>query len=324
MLFSVLNARRARLTAPATFAQPADFAVNTAPPPLILPPVPPQSPSIETIPQHAQAESRPEPQPAPPSTTIQPQIIYQQEPMPVQAPPSISREVGGSALVLDVTQGKAPGDGVNASENSAVGATAASEGARSANNRVHAGAFANRSTTVPQGTLIPAVLETAFDSTRAGFARALVQRDIKGFDGTRVLIPRGSRLIGEYDTNTASGQNRAMVVWFRLVRPDGATIAIGSPAADPVGRGGVRARVNSHFFERFTGAILQSSLDVGVNLASRSNGSPVIVALPSVNQSTRDIVRPAEIKPTLKVAQGTSIAVFVARDLDFSEVENER
>lgn len=55
-----------------------------------------------------------------------------------------------------------------------------------------AGSIANRATTVPQGTLIPAVLETAMNSTGAGFARALVQRDVHGFDGTRVLIPRGS------------------------------------------------------------------------------------------------------------------------------------
>ncbi len=86
--------------------------------------------------------------------------------------------------------------------------------------------FANRATTVPQGTLISAVLETAFDSTRTGFARALVQRDIRGFDGTQVLIPRGSRLIGEYATDNAPGQKRAMIAWSRLIRPDGITIEI--------------------------------------------------------------------------------------------------
>src|SRR5690606_4191868 len=125
--------------------------------------------------------------------------------------------------------------------------------------RARAGALANRSTTVPQGTLIPAVLETAIDSTRPGLARAIVSRDIRGFDGRQILIPRGSRLIGEYRSEAQPGQRRALVNWLRLVRPDGVTIAIGSPAADPVGRGGIRARVNNHFLQRFAGAILQSA-----------------------------------------------------------------
>src|SRR3546814_5213980 len=73
--------------------------------------------------------------------------------------------------------------------------------------RSRAGSMSNRSTTVPQGTLIPAVLETAFNSTGSGFARALVQRDIYGFDGARVLIPRGSRLIGEYASDTSPGRS---------------------------------------------------------------------------------------------------------------------
>ncbi|GGE98021.1 hypothetical protein GCM10011404_33960 [Sphingomonas prati] len=180
----------------------------------------------------------------------------------------------------------------------------------------------NRATTVLQGTLIAAVLETGFDSSRPGYARALVQRDIKGFDGSRVLIPRGSRLIGEYSSEASAGQKRAMIAWQRLVRPDGVTIAIASPASDPVGRGGVRASVNSHFFERFSGAILQSSLDLGVNLAASSSRSPVIVALPgSLQGATSSVSSSREIAPTLSVRPGTSISVFVAKDLDFTDVE---
>ena len=68
-----------------------------------------------------------------------------------------------------------------------------------------------------------------------------------------------------------------MVNWFRLIRPDGTTISIGSPAGDPLGRGGIRASVNSHFFQRFAGAILQSALDIGVALA----GPAPITAAPS-------------------------------------------
>ncbi len=200
------------------------------------------------------------------------------------------------------------------------GASAANGSVVGSTDRVRASMFANRATTVPQGTLIPAVLETAFDSTRAGFARALVSRDVYGFDGSRVLIPRGSRLIGQYQSDAAAGQKRALVIWSRLIRPDGGTIAIASPAADPLGRGGVKADVNNHFLQRFSGAILQSALDVGVNLAARSDGSAVVV-LPSTQASTGQLIQTAPVTPTLTVKAGTSISVFVARDLDFTDVE---
>jgi len=188
-----------------------------------------------------------------------------------------------------------------------------------------AGMFANRGTTVPQGTLIPAVLETSLDSTRPGLARAIVSRDVRGFDGSRVLIPRGSRLIGEYRSDVQPGQHRALVNWTRLIRPDGVTIAIGSPAADTLGGGGIRARVNSHFFTRFAGAILQSILDVGVNLAGRvGNNNGAVVVLPGTLQGATQIIQPAQITPTLTVRAGTSISIFVARDLDFTGAENRR
>lgn len=190
-------------------------------------------------------------------------------------------------------------------------------------NRTTAAHFANPALTVPQGTVIQAVLETALDSNRAGFARAIISRDVRGFDGSRILIPRGSRLLGNYKADLAQGQNRAFIQWERLMRPDGAIIAVNSPAADPLGRAGVGGTVNTHFFQRFGGALLQSSLDLGVGLASRSlSGGNVVVALPgsAVTNTAKDLV-PQDIKPTLKTKQGTSVSVFVARDLDFSTVD---
>jgi type IV secretion system protein VirB10 len=170
--------------------------------------------------------------------------------------------------------------------------------------------------------LIPAVLETALDSTRPGYARAIVSRDVRGFDGSRVLIPRGSRLIGEYRSEVSPGQRRALVNWVRLIRPDGVTIALASPAGDTLGRGGIGARVNTHFFERFAGAILQSALDIGVNLAARAGNSTVVVLPGSATTGVSQIVQPAQVTPTLRVRQGTSISIFVARDLDFTRAES--
>jgi len=186
--------------------------------------------------------------------------------------------------------------------------------------RVTASRFQNPSLTVPQGTVIPAVLETALDSTRAGSARALVQRDIFGFDGTRVLIPRGSRLYGEYEAGLQRGENRALVHWSRLLRPDGVTINLDSPSSDPVGRAGIKGKVDSKFFQRFGNAILQSALDIGVGLAVNKATDGVIVALPGSTQKVQ-VTEQDTIVPTLKVKHGTSVSVFVAHDLDFSTVE---
>jgi type IV secretion system protein VirB10 len=193
--------------------------------------------------------------------------------------------------------------------------------------RVRSGQFANKSATIAQGTLIPAVLETGFDSTQAGMARALVTQDVRGFDGSRVLVPRGTRLIGAYQSEVAQGQRRALIQWVRLIRPDGATIELDSPATDTVGRSGIKAQVNSHFLERFEGAILQSALQVGVNLASRNTDPAVVLALPGATQSIGTAAGGSlmrDISPTLKVAPGTSISVMVARDLEFPGGEDGR
>ncbi|MBV8686598.1 MAG: TrbI/VirB10 family protein [Alphaproteobacteria bacterium] len=238
------------------------------------------------------------------------------------------RAPGGPALVVDTTAAVAGGEAGGAGASAAGGGgpdSVASFGTPAAAARARAGMLANRATTVPQGTLIPAVMETAFDSTRPGFARALVSRDIRGFDGTRILIPRGSRLIGEYRSDTAPGQKRALVNWTRLVRPDGVTIAIGSPATDTLGRGGVKANVNSHFFERFAGALLQSTIDLGLTLAARSGANGQVLLLPNAVSSSSGLVPTnTQIRPTLKVPAATSISVFVARDLDFTGVERRR
>nr|WP_240048840.1 TrbI/VirB10 family protein [Parerythrobacter lutipelagi] len=187
-------------------------------------------------------------------------------------------------------------------------------------NRVRARRFENPALTIPQGTVIPAVLETALDSTRPGGVRALVQRDVRGFDGSRVLIQRGSRLYGEYEADLQAGQKRASIRWSRLIRPDGVTIALDSPASDPLGRAGVKGRVDSKFFQRFGGALLQSVLDIGVGIATSRATDGVVVALPGSTQNVQ-IQDGSRVQPTLKVRHGTSVSVFVARDLDFSSVD---
>ena len=323
-LFGVLEARRQSASAPAVSAGGAELAVAEAPPPLYIPPEPapayaPQQTALPTPAPALAVAPLPRAQPSAVAMPVQP--LPQQAFVPQQPAERPARNSGGSALVIDSSQTR--GGGEQAAGAAAPGQAPSGMAADGTAARVSAGTIANRATTVPQGTLIPAVLETAFNSSRAGFARALVRRDVRGFDGTKVLIPRGSRLIGEYRSDATSGQKRALINWTRLIRPDGVTIAIGSPATDPLGTGGIKAKVNSHFFERFAGAILQSALDVGVTLAARSVDSSVLV-LPGALQgggAGAGVRTPNQIPPTLSVRQGTSVSVFVARDLDFTEVE---
>jgi type IV secretion system protein VirB10 len=174
---------------------------------------------------------------------------------------------------------------------------------------------------VAQGTLIPAVLETALDSDLPGYARALVSRDVRSFDGNHVLIPRGSRLIGQYKSALQAGQSRALIIWNRLLRPDGISIQLGSPAADNVGEAGLAGKVNSHFLQRFGSAILLSVVEGLTSAVGGSGNNTVVLGSVGGGQAAAGVALQNDIKisPTVKVRQGTPIQVFTARDLDFSE-----
>jgi type IV secretion system protein VirB10 len=334
ILFFVLDSRRRALQAPAVAAGQVDLAGGTAAPMLSIPPdleqaapIVQPAPPVAIMPERPSMPPRPVVPPAPQSPPVQAYF----PPAPAGGGNAPAPKANNSAPVLVIDNG-----GTGRAQTAPRQAGQEGEGAQSASggaatrvqrdtSRQRAGSFANRSTSVVQGTLIPAVLESALDSTRPGFVRAIVSRDVRGFDGTKVLIPRGSRLIGEYESDAKSGENRALINWTRLIRPDGATVAIDSPAADPLGRNGVRARVNSHFLERFGGAILQSVLDIGVNAAARAVDSPTVIALPgSFGGAASQRIQPQQVTPTLTVKRGTSISIFVARDLDFTGVEQAR
>lgn len=320
LLFSALEARRTDVVSPATSPVREPAGTLIAPPPALAVPggavgeydpyapnalqqaplVPSLGPQFYPPPPGPPRIAGPRSIPGPPIARA-PQ--YYDPNSPDAMAPSGPRGVPIAPSAVDAPERPAP------------------SGDRLAGGRVGATRLLNPANTVPQGTVIQAVLETALDSNRPGFARAIVSRDVRSFDGTKVLIPRGSRLFGEYKADLADGQDRAFVNWQKLTRPDGAQIAVESPAADPLGRAGVKGDVNSHFFQRFAGAVLQSALDIGVGLATRSaNNGTVVVGLPG---STQQLIQPSSraIRPTLKVRQGSSVSVFVARDLDFSTVQ---
>ena len=171
--------------------------------------------------------------------------------------------------------------------------------------------------TVAQGTLISAVLETAINSDLPGYVRAVISRDVRSFDGRSLLIPRGSHVIGEYKSGLAVGQTRAFVLWTRLLRPDGVSVALGSPATDTAGSNGLPGKVNTHFGQRFGAAVLLSSISAGGQAAGGGSGATLVIAGPA-QAATSIVQHDVNIPPTVKVAAGQPIRIFVARDLDFS------
>lgn len=176
----------------------------------------------------------------------------------------------------------------------------------------------NPQTTVTQGTLIPAILETAIDTDVPGYVRAVVSSDVRGFDGSRVMVPRSSRLIGQYKSGMQAGQKRAYIIWTRLIRPDGVSVNISSPAISFSGETGLDGQVNSHFFERFGSSMLLSV--VGGLSALGGNGSSVVIGGQTQSAAAAAVSQAGQIGPTVRVRQGEPIRVFTARDLDFSKV----
>jgi type IV secretory pathway VirB10-like protein len=299
--------------------------------------------NLRAAPEQIAAE--PPPPPAPPEPISPP------PPPPVVAPPTpaplpVIREIAeisppswrAPAVVVDLSEANVPGLVASEAIDPSVGAAApASDDRLSANeffasrlssvgvNSAQATKLANLALTAPQGTMIPAVLETAINSDLPGSVRAVVSRDVRGFDGSTVLVPRGSKLMGEYRSGVSLGQSRAFVIWSRILTPDGTSIDIGSPSTDRLGRGGLEGETDTHFFQRFGGAILMSVMSGGLNaLAQRSNNTAVIIGSPQIADQVAGITlqNQIDIPVTITVPQGTPLQVFVTRDLDFSSTQS--
>jgi type IV secretion system protein VirB10 len=232
---------------------------------------------------------------------------------------------GGPAAVAANAQGAA-GQGAGASAHLNPDERFAERVLSSQVDTARATRLVNTALIAPQGTEISAVLETGINSDLPGFVRAVVSRDVTGFDGSTVLIPRGSKLIGEYKSAVANGQSRAFVIWSRLITPQGVSINLGSPATDRLGRGGLTGETNTHFVHRFGAAVLLSVIGAGLqalaNSTSNASVTAVVIGSPTqaTNVATVALQKDIDIPTTITVPPGQDVRVFVSRDLDFSDV----
>jgi len=180
---------------------------------------------------------------------------------------------------------------------------------------------------VKAGAVIPAALMTTINSDLPGEIVAQVTQPVYDHvSGRYVLIPQGARLIGRYDSQVAYGQNRAMVVWHRVVFPNGNSINFGNmTGTDPSGAAGVADQVNDHFGQLARGIVLSTLLSMGAASAqdaqARSSGAAVIntgatgVANEAQSVGSRIADRDMNRQPTLIIRAGAQMRVLVSKDM---------
>lgn len=172
------------------------------------------------------------------------------------------------------------------------------------------------------GSVIPAALVTGLRSDLPGQVTAQVTSPVYDSPtGRHLLVPQGSRLLGQYDAEVGAGQERVLLVWNRLILPDGRSIVLErQPGADAAGFAGLQDRVDNHWGRLFRAGLLSTLLSVGAELGSGS-GNEIARAIrdgaqESVGEAGQEVVRrQLEIRPTLRVRPGYPVRVIVTRDL---------
>ncbi len=301
--------------APEPAPPPPMIEAPIAPPPSILPPTIPAPTSIQIL--------KPED-----DSAAQAQAQARQRSKMMLADDSGGGLLGGATGATAPTPSTDP--------NSAFEANAIKA---SQTERVFAGRIGNLGRTIAQGRIIQATMESALNTDLPAPIRAIVSRDTYGEAGTVPLIPKGSRLIGTYNTSLSSGQSRVFVVWTRVIRPDGVDVLLGSPLVDGIGQAGIGGQVDTKFQQIFSRAVLSSVVGIAFAIGSEkvsggtttttnsSNGSSTsgdaastatINALNRLGSVTDSFVqRFVDVQPTILVDQGTPVNVFVNRDLVF-------
>jgi type IV secretory pathway VirB10-like protein len=173
------------------------------------------------------------------------------------------------------------------------------------------------------GSIIPAALITGIRSDQPGLVTAQVTANVyDSLTGRRLLIPQGSRLIGDYDSDVGFGQRRVRLAWNRLILPDGRSLALeGLPATDSSGYAGIEDGVDFNLGGVTKAALVSTLLAIGAELGAGDDGNLVRAirrgGQDSINRAGEQIVgRELNIRPTLTIRPGFPVRVLVTRDID--------
>lgn len=172
------------------------------------------------------------------------------------------------------------------------------------------------------GAVIPAALITGIRSDLPGLTTAQVTQNVyDSLTGRNLLIPQGSRLIGDYDADIAFGQSRVLLAWNRLILPDGRAIVLErQPVADPRGFAGLKDGTDLHWGGVLKAALISTLLGIGTEIGSGGDSSLVRAirrgSEDSVNRAGEQVVsRELNVRPTLTIRPGFPVRVLVTRDL---------
>jgi type IV secretion system protein TrbI len=176
---------------------------------------------------------------------------------------------------------------------------------------------------VQAGAVIAAAMVTGLRSDLPGQIVAQVTENVyDGPTGRTLLIPQGARLVGQYDAQVVFGQSRALLVWTRLIFPNGRSLVLErQPGADSEGYAGLKDRVDNHWGQLFKAAILSTLLSAGSEAGTSSDENDLVQALrrgasDSISQTGRQVVgRSLNVQPTITVRPGFPVRVVVTRDL---------
>ena len=173
---------------------------------------------------------------------------------------------------------------------------------------------------VMAGTLIPASLVTGLNSDLPGSVIGQVTQPVYDtVTGAYLLIPQGTRLIGRYQSEISFGQQRALLIWDRMIFPDGSSVQISEPAADKQGFAGLSDRTDHHWDRVFVAAGLATVLGIGAELGSDEDDIERAIRRgfgDSVSEAGERVVdRNLGIQPTLRIRPGWPVRVIVTRDL---------
>jgi type IV secretion system protein VirB10 len=200
------------------------------------------------------------------------------------------------------------------------------EKGRSADFDLHHGVQSPRSPyTMFAGTIIPCVMTQGVDSDLPGQIGCMVSQGVYDtVTGRYLLLPQGTKAIGTYDSRVSYGQSRVLVVWTRLLRPDGSSISLeGMPGVDLSGYAGLTGSVNNHYVRLLSGVVLGSIIGAGAQIASGANNQnpsygqlAVQGAGQNINQAGQQITRKnLDIQPTIEVAPGSRLNIVATKDI---------
>ncbi|MDD2859574.1 MAG: type IV secretion system protein VirB10 [Acidiphilium sp.] len=299
---------------------PAPMIANT------LPPFKPYVPAAETPAAPASAASVPAPVTPPVNTTAE--NTGPKKPTPAEL---LAQQRLGGGFTGSETGGMQGAGGAATAPAGAGGPAGTSPLERQLQplklRPASASMLADRNFLITRGTMIDCGQQSKLVTDQLGMVTCYTTSDTYSANGHVVLIDAGSKITGSYQQGIVQGQKRVFVAWQRIETPEGVVIDLDSPGTGPLGAAGEPGYVDTHFWQRFGGAIMLSIIgDVGQSaIAAAQRGQNTVVTLGNTQNTTNEMATEAlrntiNIPPTLYKNQGDRVSIFVARDLDFSSV----